>query len=111
MQCKLFFAGNEISQILFSIILSYYGGQGHRPRWISAGVLFSAASCFFLASPHFFYGPGSDALSLTEEYGYLFDAPGKNPKSVISSMLNKTSSKFHLLKPYLISKHTPCNIN
>lgn len=65
--------GNEISQILFSVFISYFGGKGHRPRWIAVGVLFSAVSCFVLASPQGFYGSGDDALALTEEYGYLYD--------------------------------------
>ncbi|KAJ8669939.1 hypothetical protein QAD02_001198 [Eretmocerus hayati] len=60
-------SGNEISQIL-SILLIYYGGSGHRPRWIAAGVAFSAASCFVLALPHLIYGPGQNALVLTKEY-------------------------------------------
>lgn len=69
---KLFFlglilSGNEISQIL-SLILMYYGGAGHRPRWLATGVGFSAASCFVLALPHFIYGPGKDAKALTHEY-------------------------------------------
>ena len=68
--------GNELSQVLFSIILSYYGSRGHRPRWIAVGVIFSALSCFVLASPHIFYGPGNDALSLTEEVGHRVDSSG-----------------------------------
>lgn len=60
-------SGNEISQIL-SIFLIYYGGAGNRPRWIAIGVAISAVSCFILAVPHFIYGPGQDALALTEEY-------------------------------------------
>lgn len=71
--------GNEISQILFSIVLSYYGGRGHRPRWIAAGVLFSALSAFVLASPHALYGPGSDALSVTEEYVRDYDPSWEPP--------------------------------
>lgn len=63
--------GNEMSQIIFSLVLSYYGGKGHRPRWIATGVLFSAMSCFVLASPHFIFGSGNDALSLTQEYSHL----------------------------------------
>lgn len=65
--------GNEMSQIIFSLILAYYGGRGHRPRWMAAGVMISALSCFVLASPHFFYGPGNDMLSLTEEYSHVFE--------------------------------------
>ncbi|XP_011639834.1 solute carrier organic anion transporter family member 4C1 [Pogonomyrmex barbatus] len=60
-------SGNEISQIL-SLILTYYGGSSHRPRWIAVGVGLSALSCLVLALPHFIYGPGKDALALTKEY-------------------------------------------
>lgn len=63
----LILSGNEISQIL-SLILTYYGGSGHRPRWIAVGVGLSALSCLVLALPHFLYGPGRDALALTKEY-------------------------------------------
>lgn len=61
--------GNEISQILLSLILSYHGAHRNRPRWIAWGVAFSALSCFVVALPHFIYGPGSDALILTKEFG------------------------------------------
>lgn len=60
--------GNEISQILLSLILSYVGGHRNRPRWIAWGVMCCALSCFILASPHFIYGAGEDALKLTKEY-------------------------------------------
>ncbi|XP_012215069.1 solute carrier organic anion transporter family member 74D [Linepithema humile] len=63
----LILSGNEISQIL-SLILTYYGGSSHRPRWIAVGVSLSALSCLVLALPHFIYGPGKDALALTKEY-------------------------------------------
>ncbi|XP_029161942.1 solute carrier organic anion transporter family member 4C1 [Nylanderia fulva] len=63
----LILSGNEISQIL-SLILTYYGGSSHRPRWIAVGVGLSALSCLVLALPHFIYGPGKDALALTKEY-------------------------------------------
>lgn len=61
-------SGNEISQILLSLILTYFGGQRNRPRWIAWGVVFSAMSCFILAWPHFLYGAGEEAYQLTEEY-------------------------------------------
>lgn len=59
--------GNEISQILLSLILSYHGAHRNRPRWIAWGVAFSAISCFVVALPHFLYGPGTDALDLTKD--------------------------------------------
>lgn len=64
----LILSGNEISQILLSVILAYIGGNSNRPRFIAIGVIFCALSCFILASPHFIYGAGEDALKLTKEY-------------------------------------------
>ncbi|KAK3908254.1 Solute carrier organic anion transporter family member 74D [Frankliniella fusca] len=61
-------SGNEVSQIMLSLTLTYYGGRGRRPLWIAWGVALSAASCFILTLPHFVFGAGSDALALTEEY-------------------------------------------
>lgn len=64
----LMLSGNEVSQILLSLILTYYGGQRNRPLWIAWGVACSSISCFIVALPHFIFGPGEDALALTEEY-------------------------------------------
>lgn len=64
----LILSGNEISQILLSVILSYLGGNSNRPRFIAIGVIFCALSCFILALPHAIYGAGEDALKLTKEY-------------------------------------------
>ncbi|CAG9797785.1 unnamed protein product [Chironomus riparius] len=64
----LILSGNEISQILLSVILAYIGGKSNRPRFISIGVVFCSISCFILAMPHFLYGAGDDALKLTKEY-------------------------------------------
>nr|CAD7261265.1 unnamed protein product [Timema shepardi] len=61
-------SGNEVSQIFLSLIMAYYGGRGSRPLWMAWGVMFSALSCFIFAVPHMIYGPGREALALTEEY-------------------------------------------
>lgn len=61
-------SGNEVSQILLSVILAYFGGQRNRPRFIAWGVICCALSCFILAFPHFIYGAGEDALRLTKEW-------------------------------------------
>ncbi|XP_063222181.1 solute carrier organic anion transporter family member 74D-like [Bacillus rossius redtenbacheri] len=61
-------SGNEVSQIFLSLIMAYHGGRGNRPVWLAWGVVFSALSAYILALPHVLYGPGQDALSLTEEY-------------------------------------------
>ncbi|KAJ6647832.1 Solute carrier organic anion transporter family member 5A1 [Pseudolycoriella hygida] len=67
-KASIILSGNEISQILLSLILSYTGGQRNRPRYIAWGVVFCALSCFILALPHLIYGPGQEALELTKEY-------------------------------------------
>lgn len=54
--------GNDISQTLLAIFLSYYGTFGHRPRWLGVGALLTALSCLTAALPHIIYGPGRDAL-------------------------------------------------
>lgn len=61
-------SGNEISQILLSLTLSYYGGQGNRPLWIAWGVAVSGLSCYILVLPHIVYGAGKSALAVTAEY-------------------------------------------
>lgn len=65
--------GNDISQMFVSAALSYYAGKGHRPRWIGFGLLTIVIFCLLTALPHFLYGPGEDALSLTEEFGAMPD--------------------------------------
>ncbi|XP_008556460.1 solute carrier organic anion transporter family member 74D-like [Microplitis demolitor] len=61
--------GNDISQLFVSIVLSYYAGRGHRPRWIAVGIYTVVIFCCLTMLPHFLYGPGEDALLLTKEYG------------------------------------------
>ncbi|KAG5312484.1 SO2A1 protein, partial [Acromyrmex insinuator] len=61
--------GNDISQLFVSVALSYYAGRGHRPRWIAFGIYTVVLFCCLTMLPHFLYGPGEDALSLTKEYG------------------------------------------
>ncbi|XP_016987868.1 solute carrier organic anion transporter family member 4C1 [Drosophila rhopaloa] len=61
-------SGNEISQIMLSLILSYIGGQRNRPRWIAWGIVFCGLSCYILVLPHFIYGAGHEVLQFTKEY-------------------------------------------
>lgn len=45
----------EVGQIGGALLLSYFGGQGHRPKWIACGMLVFAAASIFCATPHFLY--------------------------------------------------------
>lgn len=46
----------EISQITGALLLAYYGGQGHRPRWIATGMLVFAFALLFCSTPHYLFG-------------------------------------------------------
>ncbi|XP_037958813.1 solute carrier organic anion transporter family member 74D-like [Teleopsis dalmanni] len=81
-------SGNEISQILLSLILSYIGGQRNRPRWIAWGIVFCGLSCYILALPHFIYGAGEDALQLTKEYYESMELGGNVTNTI--SLVNFT---------------------
>ncbi|XP_055304283.1 solute carrier organic anion transporter family member 74D-like [Sitodiplosis mosellana] len=84
-------SGNEISQILLSLILTYFGGQKNSPKWIAWGVVCSAISCFILASPHFIYGAGEEALQYTEQ-NYL--SSNQNVSSeIVAQPVNPRNNK------------------
>lgn len=61
--------GNDISSLFLSAILSYYAGKQNRPRWIGLGLVALVIFCFLSSLPHFLFGPGEQAISLTEEFG------------------------------------------
>ncbi|CAL4121154.1 unnamed protein product [Meganyctiphanes norvegica] len=49
-------SATEMGQIGGALLLTYYGGQGHRPKWIGWGMVLFAACAFFCALPHFIFG-------------------------------------------------------
>lgn len=54
---------------IIAVLIPYYTSKGHFPRWISFGVLLLGVSLLLQSSPYAIFGPGHDALSLTEEFG------------------------------------------
>ncbi|XP_034242693.1 solute carrier organic anion transporter family member 74D-like [Thrips palmi] len=52
----LIMSATEIGQIGSSLLLTYYGGQGHRPKWIAWGMVLFAVSSFTCSMPHFIFG-------------------------------------------------------
>ncbi|KRT79827.1 membrane transporter [Oryctes borbonicus] len=65
--------GNDISQLFVSVILSYYAGTKHRPRWMALGLYTVVLFCLMTALLHWLYGAGEDALLLTAEFGARYD--------------------------------------
>ncbi|XP_055920928.1 solute carrier organic anion transporter family member 74D [Eupeodes corollae] len=90
-------SGNEISQIMLSLILSYIGGQRNRPCWIAWGMVFCGISCFIVALPHFIYGAGDEAYHLTQEY--------------LDSLTLDNSTNFVLVKSNIKDSQQLCGTN
>lgn len=49
-------SATEIGQIGGALLLTYYGGQGHRPKWIAGGMLVFAVASILCSTPHFLFG-------------------------------------------------------
>ncbi|XP_064488441.1 solute carrier organic anion transporter family member 74D-like [Ornithodoros turicata] len=48
-------SATEIGQIGGALLLTYYGGQGHRPKWIACGMVIFAVASILCATPHFIF--------------------------------------------------------
>jgi organic anion transporter 4A len=46
-------SGYDIASVLCLIPVSYFGGTGHKPRWIACGLLLLGLGSFLFAMPHF----------------------------------------------------------
>lgn len=59
-------SATEIGQICCTLLFTYYGGHGHRPRWIACGMVLFAVCSFTCSLPHFLFGyppiPGNDLI-------------------------------------------------
>ncbi|XP_023221336.1 solute carrier organic anion transporter family member 5A1-like [Centruroides sculpturatus] len=56
---------DNVTPILTSIIIGYYGRNINRPKWIGLGMLIVVISCFLSCLPYFIYGPAFDLFSNT----------------------------------------------
>lgn len=56
-------SATEIGQIGGALLLTYYGGQGHRPRWIACGMLVFALASVLCSTPHYLFGGPSGPAS------------------------------------------------
>lgn len=52
----LIMSATEIGQIGSSLLMTYFAGQGHRPKWIAWGTILFAVSSFTCSMPHFIFG-------------------------------------------------------
>ena len=92
----ILFSATEIGQISGALLLTYYGGQGHRPRWIGCGITLFALCTFMYALPHFMY---SDQLTSLNDV--TVDADGADNSTLcralelVSQDVNMTETVIH----------------
>lgn len=72
-------SATEIGQIGSSLLLTYYGGQGHRPKWIAWGMILFAVSSFTCSIPHFIFG---EQLILQNELMFSGIEPGAENRGI-----------------------------
>jgi len=49
-------ASNDISAILLTSFVSFYGGYGNKPKWLGYGALFTGIGCLLFSLPHLLIG-------------------------------------------------------
>jgi len=69
---------SEIGQICTALLLTYFAGRGHRPRWIACGMLLFSIAAFMSVTPHFlvgsrFYKSSSASINQTHETQLLMN--------------------------------------
>ncbi|EDV40488.1 uncharacterized protein Dana_GF10537, isoform C [Drosophila ananassae] len=52
----LLLSASEMGQICTAMLLTYFAGRGHRPRWIACGMVLFSIAAFACALPHFIFG-------------------------------------------------------
>ncbi|XP_065573704.1 solute carrier organic anion transporter family member 74D-like isoform X2 [Artemia franciscana] len=95
-------SATEIGQIVGSLLLSYYGGQGHRPKWIGWGTVLFGLASLFCSLPHFLFGTNVETAQNASFSGFRFDDSellchsDKGNKTSLEVCEASVSSFFHL---------------
>lgn len=98
-------SATEIGQIGSSLLLTYYGGQGHRPKWIAWGMVLFAVSSFTCSLPHFLFGEdlikandllfGGVSSTAGSVYAVGNDSEPLKPNICYPPMLNESWTPFN----------------
>lgn len=84
-------SATEIGQIGSSLLLTYYGGQGHRPRWIASSMVLFGVAAFACSSPHFLFG----------HHQYPLSTSGGGPHNATTAVLDSYYPSNVCVKPDL----------
>lgn len=94
-------SATEIGQIGGALLLTYYGGQGHRPKWIACGMIVFAVASILCSTPHFLFA------DVTENKYHVKNSSSANLLELKSKLCNSkhlhniTESNVHLNNTYL----------
>nr|XP_012219778.1 PREDICTED: solute carrier organic anion transporter family member 3A1 isoform X3 [Linepithema humile] len=101
-------SATEIGQIGSSLLLTYYGGQGHRPKWIAWGMILFAVSSFTCSIPHFIFDEQlirqNEMLSGIGQGG---EGRGPNSTDPVPANLCKFQERNSTLEGWNVSTTTP----
>eukprot|EP00731_Ephydatia_muelleri_P010246 Em0005g832a len=61
---SVFFSIFEVAVIVSVVFVTHFGGKGHKPRWLGAGIIVQAAGCLVFALPAFVLGPYKTGQSI-----------------------------------------------
>uniref|UniRef100_A0A6P7HI54 Solute carrier organic anion transporter family member 4A1-like n=1 Tax=Diabrotica virgifera virgifera TaxID=50390 RepID=A0A6P7HI54_DIAVI len=98
-------SATEIGQIGSSLLLTYYGGQGHRPKWIAWGMVLFAVSSFTCSLPHFIYG--RHLINANELTGIVKDPNICKAKSTPSTPFLELSNVTNITRVDNFTKYDP----
>ena len=99
-------SGNECSQIMLSLLLTYFGGHGHRPRLVSLGVICSGISSLLIIVPHFAYGRSTPAPNCKSTSSHIWftkmPTRGSRPDS------RQSKQRYYFFVVQITALHTCC---
>ncbi|RWS13552.1 Solute carrier organic anion transporter family member 1C1-like protein [Dinothrombium tinctorium] len=107
-------SATEIGQIGGALVLTYYGGRGHRPKWIAYSILLFAVASILSSSPHLLYGSEhhfNHRVSLSDKEDDKLSISFKHLRNKLCFKPNNTIVDFlHLVTSnYSISEHINSN--
>lgn len=89
-------SATEIGQIGGALLLTYYGGHGHRPKWIACGMLIFAFASILCSTPHYLFGSNvghrSKSVAHSELTQHTSDVAKNLCQKPKSFLLSNTSS-------------------
>lgn len=107
----LVFSATEIGQIGGSLLISYYGGKGHRPRWIGIGTLLFALCVLFCSLPHFIYGVGGSSEPLAVDKSLVERTKLESKSGVFSGSSVSVAKEWSWNSTYISGSVSLCRLN